>query len=74
MLLRAALDFGLDLKHSYLVGDKATDIETITNVGGAGILIAPNGSAMHGAAYIAADLPDAVRWILMDLMDKTVHQ
>ena len=74
MLLKAALDFGLDLKRSYLVGDKAIDIETITNVGGAGILIAPDGSTMGGAAHVAADLPDAVQWILKDLKDKSVHQ
>ena len=74
MLLKAALDFGLELRHSYLVGDKPIDIRTIAAVGGAGILIAPKGSDVSGAAYIAADLPDAVQWILKDLKDKAVHQ
>jgi len=73
MLLKAALDFGLDLKRSYLVGDKSIDIETIAAVGGSGILIAPNGSGVTGADYIAADLPDAVQWILGDLQNKAVH-
>lgn len=71
MLLRAALDFGIDLGHSYLVGDKAIDIQTIAAVGGAGILVAPQGSTIAGAAYIAADLPDAVQWILKDLRNKS---
>jgi D-glycero-D-manno-heptose 1,7-bisphosphate phosphatase len=72
MLLKAALDFGLDLKRSYLVGDQASDVQTIAAVGGSGIIITPNGSAAGGAAYIAADLPDAVRWILDDLRHKAV--
>ena len=74
MLLKAALDFGIDLRQSYLVGDKAIDIQTIAAVGGAGILVAPQGSTISGAAYIAADLPDAVRWILKDLKDKAGRQ
>jgi D-glycero-D-manno-heptose 1,7-bisphosphate phosphatase len=74
MLLKASLDFGLDLKRSYLAGDKAIDIQTIAAVGGAGILIAPQGSDVSGAAYIAADLADAVQWILKDLKDKAGHQ
>jgi len=74
MLLKAALDFGLDLKRSYLVGDKPIDIQTIAAVGGTGILIAPNGSTIDDAAYMAADLPDAVQWILKDLKDKSIHQ
>lgn len=74
MLWKAALDFGLDLTRSYLVGDKTIDVETITKVGGAGILIAPDGAVVSGAAYIAASLPDAVQWILKDMRDRTEHQ
>lgn len=74
MLLKAALDFGIDLRHSYLVGDKAIDIQTIAAVGGAGILVAPRGSTITGADYIAADLPDAFQWILKDLKEKADRQ
>ena len=66
MLLKAAHDFGLDLHRCYLVGDKAIDIETIHRVGGKGILIR---SAVHpvvSADHTAADLREAVSWIIRD--------
>lgn len=67
MLLKAALDFGLDLSHCYFVGDKAIDIETIHRVGGKGIHIARGPDTSIKAAYRAHDLKDAVQWILEDI-------
>jgi D-glycero-D-manno-heptose 1,7-bisphosphate phosphatase len=67
MLLRAALDFGLDLARCYLVGDKDIDIQTIHQVGGRGVLIAPKPDPAIQADHKASDLKDAIAWILEDM-------
>jgi D-glycero-D-manno-heptose 1,7-bisphosphate phosphatase len=70
LLLKAAQDFGLDLKHCYLVGDKPIDVETIHKVGGKGILIS-TGKDMPLTVkpdYSAATIKDAISWILKDMM------
>jgi D-glycero-D-manno-heptose 1,7-bisphosphate phosphatase len=69
LLLRAAEDFGLDLMHCYLVGDKPIDIETIHKVGGKGILVgAGKDLALKTKAdFMAASIKDAVHWILKDM-------
>ena len=66
MLYQAAQDFGLDLASCSLVGDKAEDIEVIHRVKGAGILIRTERHVVlkEEPEYIAADLLDAVHWIL----------
>lgn len=55
MLLQAGCDFGLDLKSSWLVGDKAIDVETAKRAGIAGALQVATG---YGAAerHLAAQL------------------
>ena len=70
LLLRAAQDFGLDLMHCYLVGDKPIDIETIHKVGGKGILVGTGNdiTLKPRADFMAANLKDAVHWILKDMM------
>ncbi len=69
LLLRAARDFGLDLRVCYLVGDKPIDMETIHKVGGKGILVGAGKDTPGGARpdYSAADITDAVTWILTDM-------
>jgi D-glycero-D-manno-heptose 1,7-bisphosphate phosphatase len=70
LLLKAAQDFGLDLRYCYLVGDKPIDVETIHKVGGKGILIS-TGKDMPLTVkpdYSAATIKDAVSWILKDMM------
>jgi D-glycero-D-manno-heptose 1,7-bisphosphate phosphatase len=69
LLLRAAEDFGLDLMHCYLVGDKPIDIETIHGVGGKGILVSTEtGLGLKTKAdYTAPSIKDAVQWILKDM-------
>lgn len=67
MLLQAATDYGLDLKHCYLVGNNLIDINTIHSVGGKGALIAKEGGPTAPADYVAKDLIEAVRWILLDI-------
>jgi len=70
LLLRAAEDFGLDLRCCYLVGDKPIDdMETIHRVGGKGILISTDERAdVKGRPdYITRDIYDAVHWICRDM-------
>lgn len=72
MLVAAAWEHDLDLSGSYMVGDKATDIDMAHNAGCVGILVQTgfgdrvlSGHYQHHTQpdYIAADLPVAVDWI-----------
>jgi D-glycero-D-manno-heptose 1,7-bisphosphate phosphatase len=71
MLQRAAEELRIDLPNSYLVGDKAADIEAIHRVGGRGILVLTGygkGEQDQGRAqpdFVAQDLLEAVYWILL---------
>jgi D-glycero-D-manno-heptose 1,7-bisphosphate phosphatase len=74
LLTRAAREHDVDLSASYMIGDKAADIETARNAGATGILVRTGyGSAelaqrlpQAGAqpAFVAQDLLAAVEWIL----------
>jgi D-glycero-D-manno-heptose 1,7-bisphosphate phosphatase len=73
MLVSAAWENDLDLCRSFMVGDKATDIDLAHNAGCTGILVQTgygdrvlSGDYQHHTQpdYIAQDLPDAVQWIL----------
>jgi len=72
MLLKAAKEFGFDLRKCYLVGDKTLDIETGHRAGTRTILVLTGyGEEMwlHWSApfkpdYVAQDLREAVEWIL----------
>lgn len=73
MLVAAAWEHDLDLKRSFVVGDKATDIDMAHNVGARGILVRTGfGEQVLKGEYqhhirpdcIARDLPEAVKWIL----------
>ncbi len=74
LLLQAAREHGVDLASSYVVGDTVLDLEAASNAGATGILvqtgygkgdlefrIRPRGLE---PAHVAADLLDAVTWIL----------
>lgn len=73
MALRAARDLGLDLRRSYVVGDRWLDMGLAAAVGATGILVktgygttellAPAPPAT--AAHVAEDLAEAVSWILL---------
>jgi histidinol-phosphate phosphatase family protein len=72
LLLRAAREHGLDLPRSYVVGDKAGDIECGRAVRARTILVEtglpeerPDLAAAH-PDYVASDLSDAVAWILQE--------
>lgn len=65
MILSARLDHGIDLKRSYVIGDKESDVLLVKNTGAIGILISSTPLfANSSAAFIARDLKEAVEWIL----------
>jgi D-glycero-D-manno-heptose 1,7-bisphosphate phosphatase len=77
LLRQAADECILDLKRSYLVGDKLSDIECAGGAGVKGILVLTGYGAEESKridrtpgvhpAFIAADLREAAGWILNDL-------
>lgn len=73
MLVNAAWQYDLDLSHSFMVGDKATDVDLAHNAGCVGILVQTgfgdrvlHGNYQHSTQpdYTASDLAAAVTWIL----------
>lgn len=77
LLEQAAQDLGIDLKKSYMVGDRFNDLQVAAAVGAKGILVLTGygqgevehyqGERLVTPAFIAADLDEAVTWILADL-------
>ncbi|MEC4983144.1 MAG: HAD family hydrolase [Oscillatoria sp. PMC 1068.18] len=76
MLVAAAWENDLDIINSFVVGDKATDIDLAHNAGAKGILVKTGygqdvlgGSYQHPTQpdYIAQDLAEAVEWIFSRL-------
>ena len=67
LLKKAALVHGLDLKKSYVVGDKESDILLAKAVSSKGVLISTGQeqSSSH-ADYIVSSLTEAADWILKD--------
>jgi D-glycero-D-manno-heptose 1,7-bisphosphate phosphatase len=69
MIFEAQRDHGLDLRRSFLVGDKASDIACGQNAGVRTILVQTGygaGEANSGADWIARDLTEAVEIILRE--------
>lgn len=69
LFLQAARDFSIDLKKSYLIGDKISDIEAGHGVGCITIMIkngenTGNSISKNRADYTASDLAEAVDLIL----------
>jgi D-glycero-D-manno-heptose 1,7-bisphosphate phosphatase len=77
MLEQAARELGLDLRKSFVVGDRYGDIELAKCAGARSILVrtgyGEGDLAWHGKrwahqpAFVAADLPEAVEWILKEV-------
>jgi D,D-heptose 1,7-bisphosphate phosphatase len=80
MLLRAAQDLNIDLTRSYLVGDRFRDMEAAKKVGVKGVLVKTGygqellqddgpdkETAESKPDYIAADILEAVKWILFQV-------
>ena len=68
MILEAAADLGIDLKQSYMVGDKDSDVEAGIQAGvRASILVAPvlrAGTLFSGANLVARDFREVADFIL----------
>ena len=66
MLLRKArLEHGINLKSSYVIGDKTIDISLAKAVGAKGILVLTgHDKESEDADFIAKNLTEAVDWIL----------
>ncbi|ELR99039.1 HAD-IIIA family hydrolase [Gloeocapsa sp. PCC 73106] len=73
MLIAAAWEYDLELKQSFVIGDKATDVDLAHNVGARGILVETgygtqviDNNYQHNIQpdYIAADVYQAVIWAL----------
>lgn len=76
MLEQAATDFGIDLSHSYMIGDKLSDTEAGWNAGCRSILVLTGygrevrdrmeESVLGRVSYVAEDLGEAAQWIAED--------
>jgi D,D-heptose 1,7-bisphosphate phosphatase len=73
MAIQAALDFDLDLEASYMIGDKVEDVEFGRAFGATPVLVLTGYGGRSartfqerddGPAFVAADVLEAVRWIL----------
>lgn len=67
MLLRAAVDFGIDLRRSFVVGDSMTDVRAGLAVGATTVLIAPDRrpeAAAHQPHFTARSVREAICWSL----------
>jgi D-glycero-D-manno-heptose 1,7-bisphosphate phosphatase len=66
MLIEAAAEFGIDLGASYMVGDKADDIECGRRAGAGAILVLTGYGRWQNAEpdFTAADAAEAAAWIL----------
>jgi D-glycero-D-manno-heptose 1,7-bisphosphate phosphatase len=64
MLLRAKHDWHIDLKHSFIIGDKSRDIEAGYAAGVKGILLGAKETTLPGLYGIAPDLFQAAHLIL----------
>ena len=84
MLNMASAELEIDLSHSYVIGDKLTDIEPAYKVGAKGILVLTgygkdqmkslNEGSKRQPHYIARDILEAVNWILQDLRLNPVRE
>ena len=70
LLLQAAAEMNIDLTRSYMIGDMLKDIAAGKKAGARGILVktgyGSNIVRTDMPAYIAADILDAVHWIMKD--------
>lgn len=73
LFLQAKEKFNIDLSESFMVGDKATDVEAGHNAGCKGVLLRTGYGeqvldgkyqTIPNADYIANDITDAANWIL----------
>jgi histidinol phosphatase-like enzyme len=65
LVLKARLKHRINLKASYVIGDKESDVLLARKVGATGILLSSAPSPLNtSASYVAKDLDEAVNWIM----------
>ena len=65
MILRARAEHGIDLKKSFVIGDKELDMLLAKAGGARGIFVLTgHGTESANADYTAKNLKEAVEWIL----------
>jgi heptosyltransferase-2 len=64
LILRAKMKHSVNLKKSFVIGDKESDVQLVANTGAQGVLISAQPPESTSASYVAKDLKDAVEWIL----------
>ncbi|RJQ19009.1 MAG: lipopolysaccharide heptosyltransferase II [Nitrospiraceae bacterium] len=64
LLLKARSRHRVNLKKSYVIGDKELDVLLAHKTGATGILLSPEKPEATTAAYVAGSLTEAVNWIL----------
>jgi D-glycero-D-manno-heptose 1,7-bisphosphate phosphatase len=64
LLLEARAEHGIDLSASWVIGDRATDVELAHNAGARGALVGPHAEADASADVVGARFTDVVRGIL----------
>lgn len=64
MLLKARLKHNINLKRSYMIGDKELDVLLGKKTGVKGILLTNEAPQITAASYVAADINKAADWIL----------
>lgn len=80
LFLQAAKDHDLDLAHSYVVGDRWSDLKAAAACGAQGVLVLTGygrgdyefigpGQAIQ-PRYVAEDLVEAVQWVLQDMVGR----
>ena len=76
LLQQAAAELGIDLRESFVIGDKASDVESAAGVGATGILVRTgygNDQADEilqrriKVAHVADGVQQAVEWVVMKL-------
>ena len=64
LLHKAATELGVSLEASFMVGDKASDVEAGRRAGCRTILLAAGGVSSVDADHVASDWTDALRYLL----------
>ncbi|MBI5970735.1 MAG: HAD family hydrolase [Deltaproteobacteria bacterium] len=75
LVVKAAKELGLDVGRSYVVGDKASDIELARNLGPsvkAALVLTGSGEAERGRLsfqpeFTASDIFQAIEWLIADV-------
>jgi D-glycero-D-manno-heptose 1,7-bisphosphate phosphatase len=73
MVLEAALEWGVDLQRSFLVGDKRDDVECARNAGVRAVqVLTGKGAAQRDerAEHVAEEIGAAAEWILRTARDR----